>query len=523
MRTLRTCLLSSLVIILLGCQLPYPPSQIRNAPNPAFTEPVPTAPAGPFAGAAQESDPAPVPDPVEVTRPAALEPGGALSATLAPDLDVFLPYIERDPLPTLTPMPTASPTPDIPEGANILIIMSDDQRYDTMAYMPRTQALIFDQGVSFSRAYITTPSCCPSRASLLTGLYAYNHEVHENQDPLEKPTLMEDFHAAGYFTGLVGKYLNSWDGSMRPEYDFWVSFEGGSSPYYDPRLNVQGEWIDHSGYMTYILGDYTLEFLDQALEKEAPFVLLFTPNAPHEPSDPAPGDEILYPDLPLYRPPSFNEADVSDKPDWVQEYEPLTEERIEAIDQLRRRQIQSLNALDQVVESVITRLEQAGELDNTFVVYLSDNGFFWGEHRRQRGKGYAWEESILVPFAVRYPLLFPEARQDNHLVSNIDLAPTFYQLAGLDAPAGMDGLSLIPLLRGSPVWRDRLVIENWVRFGPYIAVRTERYLYVEWESERPELYDMEDDPYQLVNQAENPAYDPVVRELRRFLRQSRDG
>lgn len=507
--------------ILLGCQLPYPTGQIVIVPQPTPNGTAPPKSVGPVSGPPQRSGPVEQPGVDGANHQPETEPAGNPGATTTPERDVFLPYIERDPLPTQTPAPTPTPTPVIPRGVNILILMSDDQRYDTMAYMPRTQALIFDQGVTFRRAYITTPSCCPSRASLLTGLYAYNHRVHENQDPLDKATFFEDFHAAGYYTGLVGKYLNSWDGSMRPEFDYWVSFEGGSSPYFNPRLNVQGEWLEHSGYMTYILGDYAQEFLDQALVQQAPFVLLFTPNAPHEPSDPAPGDETLYPDLPLYRPPSFNEADVSDKPAWVQEYEPLTEERIEEIDRLRLRMIQSLNALDQVVEGILTRLEQAGELDNTFIVYLSDNGYFWGEHRRWRGKGYAWEESILVPFAVRYPPLIPEAREDTHLVANIDLAPTFYQLAGLEVPEEMDGLSLIPLLQGQPAWRDRLVIENWIRFGPFVAVRTERYLYVEWESDRPELYDTQEDPYQLVNQVQNPAYDAVVKELRRYLRQAR--
>lgn len=515
MRTLRTCLLAAMVTILLGCQLPYPTSPIAVNSNPDLAEGVPGPTSGLSTGAATQSGPAPQPGTGEANLQVTTSPGATPSATLPAGRDVFLPYVERDPL------PTATPTPEIPQGANILVILSDDQRYDTMEYMPRTRALIFDQGITFTRTYITTPSCCPSRASLLTGLYAFNHGVHVNQDSLEKRTFMEDFQAAGFFTGLVGKYLNSWDGSMRPEYDFWVSFAGGASPYFDPSLNVQGEWIDHSGYMTYILGDYAQEFLDQALAQEAPFILLFTPNAPHEPSDPAPGDEALYPDLPLYRPPSFNEEDVSDKPEWVQGYESLTDERIEEIDQLRLRMIQTLNALDQEVEGLLTRLEEAGELDNTFVIYLSDNGYFWGEHRRRRGKGYAWEESIRVPFAVRYPALVPEAQEDDHLVSNIDLAPTLYQLAGLELPTGMDGMSLIPLLVGEPEWRDRLVIENWVRFGPYAAVRTERYLYVEWESERPELYDMEEDPYQLENQADNPAYDGILQELRRFLNRSR--
>jgi arylsulfatase A-like enzyme len=501
--------------ILSGCRLLTSPGRQPDGGLLAtHTAPIETASRPALPGAAAQPSPAPETSPQPALSSSTAVP--SISATGNPaNSGVFIPQVGRSLSPTQTPMLS------VPAGINILIILSDDQRYDTMAYMPRTQSRIFDQGITFSRAYITTPSCCPSRASLLTGLYAYNHAVHDNQDSLGKPTFVEDLHAAGYYTGIVGKYLNSWDGSQRTEFDFWVSFAGGASPYFDPRLNVNGEWKDHSGYMTYILRDYASDFLDNALDREAPFILLFTPNAPHEPSEPAPGDDTLYPDLPLHRPPSFDEEDVSDKPDWLQEYEPLTEERIQAIDDLRLEQIQSLNALDEAVESLIVKLEEAGELDNTLVVYLSDNGYFWGEHRRRRGKGYAWEEAILVPFAIRYPPLIPKARVEAHMVANIDLAPTIYQLAGLTIPAPIDGLSLVPLLQGNPEWRDRLVIENWVRFGPYTAVRTDRYLYVEWDNDRTELYDMENDPYQLDNQAENPEYAEVLADLHNYLRQVR--
>jgi arylsulfatase A-like enzyme len=339
-----------------------------------------------------------------------------------------------------------------------------------------------------------------------------------------RPTFVEDLHDAGYYTGLVGKYLNSWDGSRRDEFDFWVSFAWGEAAYFDPVLNIQGDWREQQGYITYLFQGYALEFLDQALAQDKPFFLLFTPNAPHEPALPAPGDENLYPDLQPYRPPSFNEEDIDDKPEWLHGYESFKPERILAIDELRRAQLQSLNALDLAVESLVTQLEQAGELDNTFIIYLSDNGFYWGEHRRNRGKGYAWEESIHVPMAIRFPPLVTQPRRDNHMVANLDIAPTIYQLAGLPVPPDLDGQSLLPLLAGEkPSWRDRLVIENWIRFGPYLGVRTKRYLYVEWEHDKTELYDMEVDPYQLENQAENPAYSKIVSSLHEYLESVREG
>lgn len=431
------------------------------------------------------------------------------SATNAP---AFIPFVAREP--TLTPSPTATPEPAPP---NILLIISDDQRFDTMDYMPRTRSRIFDEGARFSRAYITTSSCCPSRSSILTGMYAHHHGVLLNDDPLEKKTFVQALNDTGYLTALVGKYLNSWDGSARSEFDFWVSFAGGSSSYFDPRLNVQGEWQDQAGYITYILRDYALNFLNSALQDEQPFLLIFSPNAPHEPALPATEDENLYADLPEHRPPSFNEEDISDKPAWIQALPILADDDLEHIAAIRRTQLQSLNALDIAVDSILNRIGEHGELDRTFILYLSDNGYFWGEHRLLRGKGYAYEESIRVPFAIRYPPLLPEAQEVSELVANIDIAPTLYELAGLSIPPDTDGLSLLALLEPGGNWRDRLLIENWIEPGHYSAVRSAQYLYVAWDQFDPELYDTSLDPFQLENLALLPAYSPVVAQYQAYL------
>lgn len=433
----------------------------------------------------------------------------ATSTTIVP---AFIPFIAREP--TLTPSPTATPEPAPP---NILLILSDDQRFDTIDYMPRTKSRIFNEGARFSRAYITTSSCCPSRSSILTGMYAHHHGVLVNNDPLEKKTFVQELKDTGYLTALVGKYLNSWDGSVRSEFDFWVSFAGGSSSYFDPHLNVHGEWQDRPGYITYILRDYALNFLDSALQQEQPFLLIYSPNAPHEPAFPATEDENLYADLPDYRPPSFNEEDVSDKPDWIQTLPIIADGDVQDIDAVRRRQLQSLNALDIAVESILDRIAEHGELDRTFVLYLSDNGYFWGEHRLRRGKGYAYEESILVPFAIRYPPLIPAAREVSELVANIDIAPTLYELAGLSIPSDTDGLSLMALLEAQGNWRDQLIVENWIEPDHYSAVRSDQYLYVAWDQFDPELYDTILDPYQLENLANLPEYSPVVAEFQAYL------
>jgi len=411
---------------------------------------------------------------------------------------------------------------------NFLLIITDDQRYDTMDYMPRTQARVFGEGVTFTAGYVTTPNCCPSRSSVLTGMYAHTHGAHRNQDPLLEPTFVASLHEAGYVTGISGKYLNSWaredpDEPPRPEFDFWVAF--GSVPeeddYFDPTLNVAGSWTERQGYFTHILRDEALAFLEGAEDQDAPFLLIFAPYAPHKPADPAPGDEDLYTDLPLHRPPSHDEADVSDKPDTMARRPQMAVERIEELDAFRLKQLRSLNAVDEAVESLLDELEAQGELDETVVIYLSDNGVFWGEHR-VGGKNLAYEEAIHVPFALRYPPLVPpsggEPRVEPRLVANIDIAPTIYELAGLPIPPGVDGRSLVPLLQGTDDWREDLLIENWDGGKPrFQAVHTGRYVYIRQANGDTELYDLSEDPYQLENLSGDIAVAATESDLRARL------
>jgi arylsulfatase A-like enzyme len=397
---------------------------------------------------------------------------------------------------------------------NFLIIISDDQRFDTMDYMPATRSVIFDQGVSFTNGYITTPLCCPARASLLTGMYAHNTGVHTNDDALNKPTFVYDLHQNGYYTGLVGKYLNSWKGEIRPEFDYWVSFFKGESSYDDPYLNDNGTWSVHKGYITDILGDYVIRFLDQAAKNPRPFVLLYAPNAPHQPATPAVEDLGKLDDLPPFRPPSFNEADISDKPQWVQD-KTLDEADIAHIDNFRRKQLLTLIALDRSNAKVFEALQRNGQLDNTVIVYLSDNGMLWGEHRIS-SKNSFYEEATRVPFALRYPALVPSPYKEDRLVANIDIVPTLYQLAGLPIPSSVDGLSLVNLFNGGP-WRDALLIEGWPPRGYYSSVHTDRYVYSETGGDRPEFYDLQEDPFELRNQVDDPRYQQLIAGLKQKL------
>lgn len=415
---------------------------------------------------------------------------------------------------------------------NFLIIVTDDQRYDTMQYMPLTQKLIFDQGVTFPHAYITTPLCCPSRSSIFTGMYARNHGVIDNTFELDKKTMITYLHENGYTTGLVGKYLNSWKGEPRPEFDYWVSYQYGETRYNNPRLNVNGEWIRHQDeYVTYALGRYAIEFLDKFASKRKPFILMWTVNAPHDPSTPAAEDIDLPLDLPS-RLPSFNEADISDKPSWMvaNEKNPLlVESEIQEIDTFRRNQILTLYSLDRTLEQVINKLSETGELDNTVIIFLSDNGRHWGEHR-QVAKNTVYEESTHVPFAIRYPPLINQPYTENGVIANIDIAPTVYELAGIPIPAEVDGKSLVGLLTHTGDWREGVLLEGWPPRGTYVAIHTDRYVYAETTNDgyapagaiQMELYDLEIDPYQMDNVANQPEYQDILAHLQTLLKQEQN-
>lgn len=412
------------------------------------------------------------------------------------------------------------------ERPNILIIVTDDQRYDTMEYMPQTTSAIFDQGVEFKHAFVTTPLCCPSRASILTGMYAHQHGVRFNETELEKETFITLMQENGYYTGLVGKYLNSWAGEPRPEYDYWVSYARGETRYENARLNINGEWIRHQGeYVTYSLGNYVIEFLQKASRKNQPFILLYAPNAPHAPVSPAQEDLNLYSDLPPHRPPSFNEADISDKPAWLLDEPLLSPARIAEIDEFRLNQLRTLASLDRTIAKILQQLSDQGELDNTFILYISDNGVHWGEHRLVTKNRY-YDEVSRVPFAVRYPPLVPQPYIDEHVVGNIDIAPTALDLAGIPIPPEMNGLSILELFSGESEpggWREGILIEGWPGRGIFSVAHTGDYVYAEIYEGTPEFYDLTKDPYQIENAIDDPAYAARIEEHKRLLKALQTG
>ncbi len=249
-----------------------------------------------------------------------------------------------------------------------------------------------------------------------------------------------------------------------------------------------------------------------------PFFLYVAPYAPHAPATPAERHESEFSELSAWRPPSYNEPDVSDKPAWLRALPTLDAARSAALDAFRAQQLRSLLAVDEAIAEIVRALSESGELENTLLVFTSDNGLAWGEHRSRGGKRVPYEESIRVPFVVRYDRLVATARTDTRPVLNIDLAPTFAALAGARAP-GAEGRSFLPLLAGGRVpWRTRFLVEHLRRNPPtYCALRAPRYSFVTYATGERELYDLVRDPYQLTNVAGRPASRSTVAVLRKQL------
>ena len=420
---------------------------------------------------------------------------------------------------------------------NIVLILTDDQSFDSIphdpAVMPALQAMLQDPSdhwTWFPNAFIQTPLCCPSRATILTGLYSQYTGVRTNNDGsrLDEPsTIATWLHDAGYHTGLIGKYVNGYPFGhpyVPFGWDRWLGKQQGAqaTAYYDYILEDQGFPVFHgrapANYSTDVFASAAEDFIHTAPQGQ-PFFLEVTPTSPHRPWVAAPGDAGADVGMPIFEPPSVGEPDVSDKPAWVQALPPFDVERRLQVHDIHRRSFEALLAVDRLVAGVITALGDTGMLEDTIVFFLTDNGLSFGEHR-WLGKTCAYEECIRTPFLVRYPGSF--SHTDDHLVSNVDLAPTIADLANVTPGALMDGRSLVPVLDGSQAGSsDRDVFLEYVgdsHIPGWTAIRTPDFLYVEYATGERELYDLtgqiaDPDPYELQNRITDPAYGPVVEDL----------
>ncbi len=404
---------------------------------------------------------------------------------------------------------------------NVLFILSDDHRWDVMSNMnhPFVQTPHMDrlarEGVRFNNAFVTTSLCSPSRASFLTGQYAHTHGVKNNLTPWSEAnvTFIDHFKRAGYDTAFIGKW--HMPGSL-PELkgaDLFVTFtvQGGQGRYFDCPLVVDGrEEPSRKPYITEELTDRALEFIGR--KRENPFCLYLSHKAVHHQFLPPPDLRRLYDGADLGLPP---EADSMISMVDGQIFSGM----VGPLEYHYRNYCETVTATDREIGRVLDTLEAMGILDDTVVVYAGDNGYFWGEHRLV-DKRWAFEESIRVPFIVRYPALTVDpGTPADQMALNVDLAPTLLDLAGLPVPRSMEGCSLAPVLKDRSVQgRDAFLYEYFKDF-PYNvpelnAVRTDRYKFVRYSGRRKhEIFDLARDPKEMHNLAGTPEGDALLPEL----------
>lgn len=411
---------------------------------------------------------------------------------------------------------SAQTTP--PTQPNILFIVTDDQNTESLRYMPNVRQLM-SEGTTFQNATFSYPWCCPSRASILRGQYPHNTGIWSNRYPsggallfrqkqLDASTVATWLDDAGYETGLIGKYLNEYDSNIVPPgWDSWYAHREEKRAGFT--LNENGRSVDYERRVADVtLSRHASQFVEGSAPSEAPFFAFVGFNAPHYPSPYQKRYANDFKGVPLPRSPNFDERDVSDKPAWIADNSRLDRSRIAYMTRQNRKRLRSLQTVDRSLGTLVDRLRQAGELDNTFIFYWTDNGYHMGNHRMGIGKQTPYIEDIEFPLIVRGPGV-PAGAVRDELILNTDLAPTFADLGGGSTPSFVDGRSFLPLLRGAqPPWREVALIEaaaadrGAVRQPDnpsYRALRTVGRTYVEYETGERELYDLLTDPYQLEN------------------------
>lgn len=411
-------------------------------------------------------------------------------------------------LPEGMPLPADNPTAAGEERPNFLFILTDDHRWDHLGVMghPFLETPHMDrlagEGILFENAFVTTSLCGPSRASFLTGLYARTHGVQNNLTTwrAENTTFLELLAADGYRSGYIGKWHMPGRLPNLRGVDPFISFttQEGQGRYFDCPLIINGVLVERPGtYITEDLTDFAITFLREQ-DQERPFCLYLAHKAVHQPFSPPARLDALYDDAPLdHLPPEqFDRQTVVDRNFW--------EGAIGSMERHYRNYCETVVSVDQELGRLLAEMEALGLLERTVIVYASDNGFSWGEHVLN-GKRWATEENMRVPFIVRLPGAPTAGQRRTEMALNVDLTPTFLDLAGLPVPPAIHGRSLRPLLLGEEtVWRDSFVYEYFQDFPYQVptqkALRTERYLYVTYERGQPDaLYDIVDDPRTLHN------------------------
>lgn len=423
---------------------------------------------------------------------------------------------------------------------NVVVIMVDDMNVSALQYLPNVRSLLATPGTTFDNSVVSYSLCCPSRSTFLTGQYAHNHGVLGNAPPdggyyalRGAETLPVWLRQAGYTTGHIGKFLNGygtqnpteippgwaeWYGSVDPStYRMWgyTLNENGTLRTYGA-ANVENPAL----YQTDVYAGKAVDYINRKAPAAQPFFLSFAPLAPHGEGAasgadlsqrnprPAPRHRGDLESATLPKPPSYDEADVSDKPAAIRNKPRITAAAEHQIEDVRLKgRLESLLAVDEAVADIVAALQAAGELANTVIVFTSDNGWMQGEHRIQSGKVVPYEESIRVPLIIRGPGL-PANKHVSTIAANIDLAPTILAVAGATAGVTVDGRSLLPIANDPGSFPRGIVIEtgpkesgNW-----YAGLRSPRWKYVEHSTGERELYDLQQDPYELTSVHNDPRY-----------------
>jgi N-acetylglucosamine-6-sulfatase len=426
---------------------------------------------------------------------------------------------------------------------NVIFILTDDQRYDAMGFMHgqpwlRTpnMDLLAREGAHLKNAFVTTALCSPSRASILTGVYAHRHQIVDNNTAIPPGTRFfpELLQKAGYQTAFIGKWHMGGAGDdPQPGFNKWVSFKGQGS--YLPNkngLNVDGKHVPQKGYITDELTDYALDWLN-GIGRDQPYFLYLSHKAVHSEFIPAERHKGMYAGQKFVPPKTMAPSGqfAQHRPMWVQNQRnswhgvdfPYHSDL--NIGEYYQRYAETLMGVDESIGRVLKALRDRGELDSTLIIFMGDNGFAFGEHGLI-DKRTAYEESMRVPMLARCPELFGGGKVVNEVVAGLDIMPTVLDATGTSIPEGLDGRSMLPLLtgKGDPNWRKELLYEYyWERNFPQTptmhSLRTDRYKYIHyygiWDID--ELYDLQEDPLETNNLIFNPERKKTIADLNKRL------
>ena len=432
------------------------------------------------------------------------------------------------------------------EPMNVVFILSDDHRYDFMGFtgkVPFLETPAMDkmarEGAHIENAFVTTSLCSPSRASILTGQLSHHHQVVDNQSLIADSIKFfpQYLQAAGYETAFMGKWhMGEHHADPRKGFDHWFSLKGQGN-YYNPLININGveKTFSDSTYITDLLTEEAVKWLSER-DGQKPFFLYLSHKGVHADFKPAKRHPGVYANTkPSYPPTMFPEKNkdynYADVPDWVKKQR----NSWHGVDYMYHGQIgfdefyqlytETLLSVDESIAAVLDQLEKSGQIDNTIVFYMGDNGFSFGEHGLI-DKRHAYEESIRVPLLIYGGKDVIKQNKVKQMIQNIDIGPTILAMAGLEKPTNMDGESFLPILKGENPdnWRKRIYYEYfWERPFPQTptvhAVRTDKYKFIRYYGlwDINELYDLENDPWEMNNLIRDEAYRDIAKQLRTDL------